>query len=716
MAKRFREEITDWTKGAITVTSPDRVPKNASPRALNTAFLKLGYPAKRKGLSILTQTGETGTPAILALGHYGSIDWTISDNGRWSKIVAGAFTPIDAAAATPFTAGQKIPSTAIANNLLFAVNGTDAKKTNGTLVQKFGIAAPAVSTAAAGAAGNPSGSYILYLTALNSNTGHESSLSVGIAVTVVAQKITLTFPATVFSVDTQITHVRAHIFKTGLTDVPFRLTNTNVTPNAGAYDATYGGWTSATASLSIDVTDANINTLIIKSPGDHDNDPPPANARFIAFHGSRMFATDGIDLWYSEVDKPESFSPNRVEPINQNDGQTLLAFASVTDHHLVIWKDRSTHALTGPDDPNTWEVVEVDLSVGLKAIRSIVVIEGEVWWEAEQGFFKLSAGKALPERMDLPISDRTEVLNRLQIANSVGAYDVLRQRILFAVAEEGETNNTALIPYNNQLTVWEDKWDPMDVSAMGILFDSVTGAPYVAVGGYKGRVFRLWVTPYVDGVRLNNGAGTDFTLTHPVVSATATTLTDGTATFDTTGGGLSQIPVIVVAPDGSTQRNIISSNTGTVLTLVNSWGVIPDANWTYYIGCPNWEFDTKYMAPTPNPTVETGSVFNSRRFKHALIKGISDTGAANLKVYCILDHVESPFSCSTVVALEGTGAIYDVDVWDTAILGTNRAVAKHVGLGVHGKVLGLRIVNREPSVGVQLLGVGLMGTELGYKD
>lgn len=716
MARRFTEDISEWTKGAVTATSPDRVPKNASPRSLNVAFLKMGYPAKRKGMSILTQTGETGTPAITALGHFGSIDWTIADNGRWSKIVAGAFASIDGAVPVPFTVGFKIPITAIANNLLFAVNGTDAKKTNGVVITNFGLAAPAVPTVANTAgAFNMDGTYRAALTRYNSNTGAESSLSDYAEITLATDKLKVTFPAAAFSGDTQTTHIRVHIFKVGLTDVFFQTTGTNAVPDAGAYDAANGGYTSATSFVTFNLLDADINTFIIKSPGIHDNDPPPTGTTFVAFHGSRMFATDGVNLYYSSINKPESFSPSRMEPVNPNDGQKIVGFATLVDHHLVIFKERSMYKLTGPDDPNTWEITEVDLSVGLKASRSLTNVEGALWWEAEQGKYRIQAGR-LPEPMDTATNTGTDDFNYLQLPNAVAAYDSLRQRILFADPEAGQTNNTAIFPYNNMIEAWEDKWDPMDISSMGILFDSSTGAPYVAVGGYKGRVFRMWTTPYVDGVRINNGAGTDFKLTGNPTSATANTLTDTLAVFDTTGGGLQEIPVVVVATDGSTQRNIIASNTGTVLTLKSNWGVVPDSTWTYYIGSPNMEFDTKYLAPTSNPTVENGSVFNSRRFKHALIKGISDTGAATLKVYCILDHVESPFACSTTISLEGTGALFDIDSWDTAILGTNRAVAKHVGLGVHGKVLGLRIVNRVPTVGVQILGVGLMGTELGYKD
>ena len=81
----------------------------------------------------------------------------------------------------------------------------------------------------------------------------------------------------------------AHIFEVGLSDLFFRLGSTNVTPHL----IQILGYTSGTLSISVNVSDSDINNLIVKSPGTHENDPPPTGATFIFYHGSRMFATDG---------------------------------------------------------------------------------------------------------------------------------------------------------------------------------------------------------------------------------------------------------------------------------------------------------------------------------------------------------------------------------------------------------------------------------------
>jgi hypothetical protein len=183
--RRFREEVTNWIKGAITADSPDQLPKDASPRARNTAFLRFGQPAKRKGMTLITPTGETGgppKPAILAIDYASlvedTINWAIFDSGKWSKQVAGAWEPIDSGNATPFTSGQKIYSTAIAKGHLFAVNGTDMFKTDGQAIFNFGLERPDAPTLANSVgAFNPDGDYLIALTRYNENTGHESSLS-----------------------------------------------------------------------------------------------------------------------------------------------------------------------------------------------------------------------------------------------------------------------------------------------------------------------------------------------------------------------------------------------------------------------------------------------------------------------------------------------------------------------------------------------------------
>lgn len=700
--------MASWQDGVIVSDSPDRIPATASPRARNTAFLNFGMPAKRKGTSIITPVGDTDTPLILATGQWDALQWTIGDNGSWSKVDGDAFSPIDASDATPFTDTDGIPSTAVANGLLFAVNGTDAFKTDGTNVFMFGMEAPDAPTLSAGAAGNPDGTYRVALTAYNADTGHESSLSDYDELVVTADRITVnwTFPS-----DPQVTHVRLHIFKEGLTDRFFQLGSDGVSV---APDSTHGGYEDSTTSVSLNITDAEINLLTIASPSTTENNPPPAGIKAIKFHGSRMFAVDADNLYFSKIGKPEAFDPRNYEPINPGDGQECVNLGTLSDEHLVIFKDRSSYQLIGPDDPNVWEVSEVDTTIGLKSSRSLLETEGALWWVSEHGFMRMLAGEK-PKRLDAPaLSNKFETLESTSLNMAVTAYDSLRQRVLFAVPSDGSSRNDIILPYNVKLNIWEDQWDPMDVGTLGVWYESSAGAPYVVIGNEKGRMFRVWDNPYADGVRLTDGSGNNFTLTGNPTAATANSLTDSGATFDTDDDGLDQIPVIVVSENGTVQRNIITSNTGTVLTLRDNWSVTPDASWTYYIGTINWEFDTKYLAPTSAPF--GGSVFNSRRFKRSMLKAYSVVGGATLSVWAILDHNDTDLQAEQTYPLEGEGALFDIDLFDSGVFGSGRAISQHRTIAKEGRVCGLRIINREHGVGAILLSVGLFGTELSYKN
>ena len=718
MGRRFREEIDGWARGAITNAYPDKLPKNASPRALNAAWVKTGYPSKRRGMGILTAAGPTPIapatekPAILALGTFNGMEWGIFDDGRWMKRVSGVWTNIDAAVPVPFTAGTAIPSWAVAQDRLYVVNGTDKKATNGTTITGFGIAAPSAPTITQInlAVGNMKGTYNIALTAANTTTGAESSLSnlvSGVAVqsgsTIV---ISWTFPS-----DPQVNLIRVHIFKQGLTDRFYRVTGPNVTPAANGD----GGYTSGTLSITLNLTDNNINNLTVSSPGTHTNDPPPTGAKFIAYHNSRMWLTDGKDLFYSNISQPDAFNATGVEKVNPGDGQSIVAFASHGDDNLVIGKSRSMHRLMGPNDPNTWEIKEIDPAVGIKSARSLLSAEGVLMWQADQGVYQLVVG-GFPVRLSGGGMDQEPkeqeiggLLNSAYLDKAVAAFDKTNQRIYFAVPESGKTRNTIIFPYNIKLGIWEDRWNPMDVSAFGTFFDA-NGAPYIVVGNYKGRAFSIWdTTTYVDGVRLTNGA-TTFTLTGTPTTIDASSLTDSGATFDTTSDGLAQIPVIAVSPTGVVSRNIIASNTGTVLTLASAWSPLPTTTWTYYIGCPNFEFDTIVMGPTSNPlATDGGSSFNSRNFKHVFVHGFSPSGSATVEIQAAVDGVVTSLSTS----LTGGG---DLDAQDLGIQGDALTSTKHIGLGKRGKACGLRVIHRAPNVGLVVLGLGVKGTEHGYKD
>lgn len=715
--RRFQEEITNWMKGVIVAeTASDKIPIDAASRARNAAWVKTGYPSKRKGTLAYTPSAQSGRSPIQALGNFNGINWTISLDGKWSKVSAGgAYSPMDSGNPSPFTAAlSNYPSTAIAKNLLFAVNGTDMKKTDGTTVYNFGIspmAAPTVTDS--GVSGNPSGIYHFSTVPYNANTGHPGSSSVDAQVSVTGHKITVSWT---FPTDPQVTHVRVNVFKESLSTQFFQLIGTDVTP---APDPTTGGYTASTTSITVNVTDADINNLLLKAPSLTENNPPPTGTKAIFYHGSRMFATDGSYLYFSKVDDPESFDPaNDYEPVNTQDGQQIVAMATLVDQHLVIFKDRSSYILIGPDDPNTWEIQELDILIGCTSLRSIVFTEGSIWWEAIQGLMRLVyTGPytiSRPQRMDSPnINERIEGLNDANIGMTCAAYDIAQQRLMFAVPQAFETVNNIILPFNNRLNLFEDIWDPHEVAALGTFI--VGGQPVVMLGSYQGRLFEMWQLPYLDGVRATDNSGNPFTLQSLVTAAGITSLTDSLATFDTTGDGLRDCMVTAIDPTGLfTERNVIQSNTGTVLTTKYNWTVTPLAGWTYNVGSPYFELDTKHMHPTSMPDKD-GSSFYNRNFKRVLVKATTDTAASNIVVLPIIDGDLANLQLAIVMNINTGGAQFDIDKWDIGKFGTGKATVAHHGVGLHGHTCGIRIRNTNPGEGLILLGVGLYGTELLYK-
>lgn len=192
-------------------------------------------------------------------------------------------------------------------------------------------------------------------------------------------------------------------------------------------------------------------------------------------------------------------------------------------------------------------------------------------------------------------------------------------------------------------------------------------------------------------------------------------LTDSLATFDTANDGLIEIPVTVITPSGLAIRNVIQANSSTVLTVLNPWSILPQVGWMYYVGSPNFEFDTKHLHPTSVPNQE-GSVFYERTWKELLVKGYTDSIATNFECYTILDgDLSLANALRLTVPIVAGGAVFDVDLFDVGRFGMGKVVTVHQSLGLNGRTLGFRFRNSQPGEGVLLLGVGVMGSELNHK-
>jgi hypothetical protein len=601
---KAQKVFDNWAAGVISTMRPDALPEAASPRGRNSILGFYGggqaVASKRPGFEILNPSPMSTRPAVIgqyeytrnAAGVITSTHLLVGDNGALSTLSGTTVAALDATNATPFTAGNNYPQFAVLNNLLFIVNGTDKKKVSNTSVQNFGISRPSAPTVVdSGVAGTPNGTYEVAISYYNSTTGHQSSRSDASSVTVAAKKITVSWAA---PSDAQVDYVFIHIRKGTIMSQFFQLI-VGVTPAVAAN----GGFPSATASVSVNVSDAQLTALELLSPDTAENEPPPASLLSVAAHLSRIFVLDASNIYYSKVGKPEAFDPDAYEPVNPNDGQSNVAIGSYFNG-LVIWKTDSVFMLNGVD-PNTWTVDVVDSKVGLASASSVRFHKGYLYWWSKNGPVRWSGPGSVPELIgqDLigPSIDRT-VINHGLLNQIRCEVDPDTSLVLFAAPESGETRNTIVLPWNARAQTWvSDGWNPFDIASMAVVKDA-NGKPWVVVGNYAGRVFRF-ANADVDGAVVAPSGGNPWTLEGTVTAATSTTLTDSLATFDTTDDALKELYVYLIATDGQVQRRRITSNTSTQLTVTPAWDATPDTTYTYAIAAPHWQWDTPWEDQRP---------------------------------------------------------------------------------------------------------------------
>lgn len=689
MARSLYEQIEDWRGGVVTAET-DNIPLNASPRARNAALTSsAGQTAtvmKRKGLRAMNATPLSSSPAIL--GQYdfrrrgtGNFHVLVSNAGRFDTLNAdGTTSAADALAASPFTSGDYYPDFTVANNLLFICNSQDAKKFDGTNVQAWGITKPTVGTMAivdAGDAGSHNGTYEARVTFYNATTGHESSASASTATAVVTNS-SINWSNIPVSADAQVTARRLYLRNTS-TQAYFYLAGT-VADN-----------TATTATTNVLDT-----ALIIRAPSTTENDPPPTGIRYAATHLGRVFVADQQRVYYSKIDLPEAFETAvNYLPFNKDDGQLVTGLLPFNGA-LLLFKEHSVYALLG-DAPDNWVVELVDPGIGCASHRSITVVESVVRWWSEQGPAQLT-NNTKPALIGTPLIGPT--LSSENIANSqlglvVSAVDANRERVLFAIPSLNQTRNDFYLPFNYRLGVWEsDRWEAIDACSLATVRDS-SDNPWVYAGGYKGQVFRWWDAT-------NDGVASG-TMTGTVSSATASTLTCSTATFDTTGGKLVERYVLAIDPAQTTlQRRRITGNTGTVLTVSPDWSDPPTSAWTFIVGGPQFEFDTRWMSGA--------SPFHRKRYRFLYVLAGSTAAdvALSVDVFFNFETLASRVKTVTLTASSETGE-WDEGEWDVAKFSNQTAVHTRSRMARKARSWRARVKNYLPNQDVILYKIGMSG-------
>ena len=705
-----REMIDSWGDGVVTSIEGDAVPAGAYIKGRNCALTMIGggkaIVKKRDGISCLNATQITGASAVVGIfefrrrsgasfTHYHLI---VSDSGRFDKIDpdTGALTNIGASTFTSSSAQEYLPSFAVGNNLCFIVNGTDAKKFDGTTVYGIGITAPssAPTLADSGTAGVPDGTYEAYVTYYNSATGQESSAgTTSSTLTLTTNKID--FSAIPVSADAQVDTRRIYLRNTG-TMSNFYLAVT-ISNNSATTSSAYNGADSA---------------LVDIGPDTDENDPPVSGVKFACYHKGRLFLADNTNVYYSKLDMTESFDPDAYETPNPSDGQALTGIVSIFDL-LIIFKTNSVYVLVG-DDPDTWAIRPIDNTIGCSTARSIVLTEGKLYWYSEQGPVMWGGGLDKPELLGPPFISTIISPDYLSFDSDAlrivaGAKDTVEDRIIWAVPQLDQERNTLLLPFNSRIGRWEsDGWDPIDVSAMATI-DGADGRPFVILGGYAGQVFRV-------GSFTNDAiaASTTSTGTFVASGSSVTTVTDLDATFDTTGGGLIERKVTICDSTGTVQvdetsiRPYITANTATTFTMnVATGNLTSGATYTYYIGGPAMDFQTRWMLH--------GDAFVKKRYmflQTQLEAGGSLTGVL-VNMYFSYD-INAEQTVSQTFEEEFEGSLWDAEesLWDDFYWSGTSSIQRRYRIGRTGTSALVRFRHFMPDASFAVLKVGITAESL----
>ena len=675
--------------GGVVLGDPTLVGASASPRGLNSALALtttgVPYVGKRQGIGTMNTTAITGSPATLGMFDYYRIaDDTFRhviapDGGRIDRRNDTTITAIDA---TGLTAGTLYPDFAVANDLLFIVNGTDRKKYNGTAVTNFGITRPTVGTmgGAAGVAGSPNGTYELRVTYANSGTGHESSASATASATVVvvSQKIDVTnIPV---SSDTQVDTRYIYVRNTSTMTQFYR---------AGTISD------NTTTSLTLEFADATITTA---APGTSENDRPPSGVKYLALYQGRLFAASDSALYYSAVDEPESFDALAIEYVNQSDGQKITGICAVQDT-LLIFKEGSVYTLNGAD-PTTWEIDRLSDDYGCGSHRTIKTVGDSVYWFGRQGIVRYTPGGNVDTIGMRLYGSIDSTVNYDSILTASACKDEQNFRYIVALPGTGQTRATFMLPLNITLGVLESsKWDPMDAATLGEATDS-DGMQRAYLGNYAGQIFRVWDTT-ADGVPSGTVTGTF------VASGTSvTTVTDLTAAFYTTGAGLVERKVTILDSDGDLvttgNRPRISSNTATAVTLNTAvTGLTNAATYTYIIGGPDFQWDT-YWSYLNTPWVK-------KRFEYlfTLVKGTSSGASAKIDVAFDWDDANANAKQISLTLTGASGVWDDADsLWDQSVWDSTENIRTRHRIGRVGFAMRARYRNAAANQSFAFLMVG----------
>lgn len=715
------QEITEFSGGVQSSAAADRIPLNAMPLAVNTAFKNIGQGianiGTRPGLVTVNSTALSGSPAPLLNKIYayesggtftnylamvtddGTLRFKNPDDTFTSTLTVPSGFPNPAT--TCFTAGDFAVDGVVMNNRLFLVNEEGEQRSLlGQTYKPWGLTSVATWSAVSAATGSsamPDETYSVAITVYDADTGAESAISSTTSVTMggANRRILVSITPTAAEI-AQYPYWRVYLRRDSTQATLYQVsTFENV---GGTTIVTDGNIPIGTTSVYLDLSAATISTHTTVAPTQTDNGVPPSDIRYVATFGRRLLACSTRQLYWSQLDKPDSFSAAAFEPIDTGEGDQITGIFPFNDEICLLFTSTATWGIFG-NDPLTWTIRPIDHTVGCCSHTSVVEYEGKLaWWSAESGPVFYEGSNITHQGLDdLGWSNVVENIEAERHNRISAGYDPQGQRILWSVATlNTTTRNNRLISYSTRVKRFEASyWDPMDVSALSVGYIA-EGTQRLFCSNYAGQLFYFDAGVSIDGV-------TDGTQLF-TFDATDTVMPTITGTgFTTTGAGLTERYVVITDEDNRFISKIrIASNTATVLTLADSLtGVVAGATYTAYIGSPDMRLYTKWL--------DMGKTFHRKRFDRLYVHAQSTGDASNVYAATQVSFVNESRPPQSIFSI--SGAQWDSAIWDSSLWAGVGQLKKRLFIGRTSQTMRVTIFHFRSGQDLTIHTIGVLARE-----
>jgi hypothetical protein len=718
------QEITEFSGGIQSSGPADRIPLNSSPRAVNTAFRNIGVGVAnlglRPGLKVVNATAFSGSAAVIfqklysyaSAGVYTNYLVTLSADGTLRyKEPANTYTSVltppanfPAPSSLCFTAAANLVDATVINNRLFLVNSDGEQRSLlGTSYKAWGLTALVTWTAAGAATGvnsMPNETYDVSLTSFDDTTGGESTLATSLEVVIggASRRIKVDITPTAAE-SAQYPYWRVYL-RRQTTQAELYQVQTLYNA-AGTIIVTDGSIPVGTTTAYVDMSAAQIANLATTGYLSGAGDPPPSDIRYITTYGRRLIAASQSQIYWSLLDQPDNFDDLDFEPIETGEGDRITGLSVFSDELLLVMTNSAIYGLFG-NDPQTWTLRPIDVTIGCGSHNSIVLFDGKAaWWSPTDGPVVYDGTTILRPGFDfLGKTAISTDIEQDRLAYIFGAADYQDSRVVWTVPLNGATSrNTRMLPYNYRVKQFESSdWSPMDICSLHTGF-SVDGTQRLFAGNYAGQVF------YFDGDTKNDGVASGTTSTVSFTPATASISTITGTGFDTTGAGLIERYAVIVDSD---QRPItkvrITANTSTVLTLSAATSALSTSEtYTAYIGSPDMRLYTKWM--------DMDQTFIRKRFDRVYLQVDGAGTQGDIQLGTQINFVDA--SRPSISAVDAEGALYDTAIWDTAVWGGIGIVKKRISILKSGQTIRIVLFHFIPDQDVTVQTIGVLARPQG---